>query len=129
MPWSQIDADNKGVIEEEEFYSYMLQQLKEKDSLIHVRSLPFQDPPKFKHNMHSKETLCRMVANGNASRYITVSKVCAKDITILWNLVHDFTLFKGGKHSTKFMLAMNFINSKLQATAVFCKGISFITYM
>lgn len=83
MPQSQIDADNKGVIEEEEFYSYMLQQLKEKDSLVHVRSLPFQDPPKFKHNMHSKETLCRMVANGNTSRYITVSKVCAKDITIL----------------------------------------------
>jgi hypothetical protein len=25
--------------------------------------------------MHSKETLCRVVANGNASRYITVSKV------------------------------------------------------
>ena len=63
------------MIEEEEFYSYMLQQLKEKDSLVHVRSLPFQDPPKFKHNMHSKETLCRMVANGNCSRYITVSKV------------------------------------------------------
>ena len=53
----QIDTEGEGYIDQDEFCSYILQQLRERDSLQHMRSLPFQDPPKFKHNTYSKVDL------------------------------------------------------------------------
>ena len=41
-------------MERDEFCSYFLQQLREKELLSRVHTLPFQEPPRFKHNLYSK---------------------------------------------------------------------------
>ena len=71
----QIDMDGLGFIDADEFCSYLLQQLKEKDSLLNMLTLPFNDPPKFRHALLSKETICRLCLASNPSRYLSVSKV------------------------------------------------------
>lgn len=71
----QIDTEGEGCIQEDEFCSYLLQQLREKDSLSHFHLLPFQDSPRFRHNMSSKETLCRLIFTGSQSYCVSVSKV------------------------------------------------------
>lgn len=67
--------DGLGFIDADEFCSYLLQQLKEKDSLLGVLALPFNDPPKFRHSMLSKETICRLCLVSSPPRFISVSKV------------------------------------------------------
>ena len=72
---SQIDADGLGFIDADEFCSYLLQQLKEKDSLSQMFSPPFSEPPKFRTNLCSKETICRLSLAHNPTRFISMSKV------------------------------------------------------
>lgn len=75
--------------------SYLLQHLRERDTLAHTNPLPFQGPPSLRHNSYSRvkhnqtsvsvfhvlhslllqETLCRLMFSPNPLRYITVSKV------------------------------------------------------
>lgn len=78
--------------------SYLLQHLRERDTLAHTNPLPFQGPPTLRHNSYSRvqhnhachasvsvfhvvhrlllqETLCRIMFAPNPPRYITVSKV------------------------------------------------------
>lgn len=71
----QIDADGLGFIDADEFCSYLLQQLNERDSLSQLLVPPFGDPPKYRHNMSSKETICRVCTANGPLRFISVSKV------------------------------------------------------
>lgn len=72
----QIGLGEEGFIQGDEFCSSLLRLLQEKDSLSNSHPLPFQDSPKFKHNMSSKETLCRLIfPPSQTPRYISVSKV------------------------------------------------------
>lgn len=73
----QIDIDGLGFIDADEFCSYILQQLREKDSLSRMLApvAPFSNPPKFRHSISSKETICRLCLATNPLRLLSVSKV------------------------------------------------------
>jgi hypothetical protein len=73
---TQIDADGLGLIDADEFCSYLLQQLKERDTLSQLLAPPFGEPPKYRHNMCSKESICRLCMANSPMRFISISKVC-----------------------------------------------------
>lgn len=102
---AQIDSGGDGVIQKDKFCSYFLQQLREKDS-SNVHHLPFQEPPKFRHNMASKETLCRLMFSGPVPRYISISKVSII-YRVSFHLEYHF-----------FLWAISFIQTRKSCTII-----------
>ncbi|XP_065898350.1 cilia- and flagella-associated protein 337-like isoform X2 [Dysidea avara] len=70
----KIDTTCDGLIDWNQFCSYLLMQFQDKDRLVYGRPVPFQSQVKLRHNMYNKETICRIMYATNPPRYITVSK-------------------------------------------------------
>jgi len=69
--YTQIDTTCDGLINWNQFCSYLLMQFQDKDKLMYGRPVPFQSQVKLRHNLYNK--VCLSVPPPH-TMYVTVSK-------------------------------------------------------
>ncbi|KAL5257249.1 hypothetical protein ACHWQZ_G012248 [Mnemiopsis leidyi] len=73
MLFNKVDASCDGMVDWNEFCTYMLLQYQEKDA-VHNRNAPFRREEKYVKDSASKETITRVCYASNPSRYLSVTR-------------------------------------------------------